>query len=101
MHICLKEGHTPLDQLKAWVHAEEIGRVWAEPSVDDKDDITIVIERTYRIVYNHFPAFVEHMRGLGWDLDDGALITGSPNSVFISADEVCDIIFNEEKKKDI
>jgi len=94
MHICLKEGHTPLDQLKAWVHAEEIGRVWTGSSAKDKDDPMAIVEHTYRTVFDHFDAFVEHMRGLRWILDEGALITGSPKSVFISADEA----FDQEKK---
>jgi hypothetical protein len=100
MHICLKESHTPLDHLKAWVHAEEIGRACTGLSADDKDDVG-VIESTYRTVCHHFPAFVEEMRGLGWNLDDGALITGPPDSVFLSADEVFDIPSHQDNKKDI
>ena len=101
MHICLKESHTPLDHLKAWVHAEEIGRVCTGLSADDKDDAAKVIESTYRTVCHYFPAFVEHMRGLGWNLNDGALITGPPESVFISADEVFDTPSHQDNKKDI
>jgi hypothetical protein len=97
LHICLKEGHTPLDQLKAWVHSEEIGRVWAEHLVDGKDEPHAIIEATYQVVDGHFAAFVEHMRGLGWNLDEGALMTGTP-TVFVSADEVVDTTFDPEKK---
>lgn len=98
LHICLKEGHTPLDQLKAWVHSEEIGRVWAEHLVDGKDEPQALIEATYQVVDGHFAAFVEHLRDLGWNLDEGALMTGTPKAVFVSVDEVDDMTFDPEKK---
>jgi hypothetical protein len=94
----LKEGHTPLDQLKAWAHAEEIGRVWTEQSVDVKDEPQFLIEATYQMVEDHFAAFVKHLRDLGWNLDEGALMTGSPKAVFVSANEVVDGVFDPEKK---
>jgi hypothetical protein len=101
MHICLKEGHTPLDQLKAWVHAEEIGRIWTAESIGHRNDsLTFVIESTYRTVNVHFNTFVKHMRGLRWNLDEGALMTGSPKALFMSADEAPDGV-SQEKKKDI
>jgi hypothetical protein len=98
LHICLKEGHTPLDQLKAWAHAEEIGRVWTEQSMDGKDEPQFLIEATYQIVEDHFAAFVKQLRDLGWNLDEGALMTGSPKAIFVSADEVVDEVFDPEKK---
>ena len=79
------------------MHSEEIGRVWAEHLVDGKDEPHAVIEATYQVVDDHFAAFVEHMRDLGWNLDEGALMTGTP-TVFVSADEVVDITFDPEKK---
>jgi len=98
IHICLKEGYTPLDQLKAWVHAEEVGRVWTAGSANNANDPVVVIESTYGTVDDHFAAFVEHMRDSGWNLGEGALMTGSPKAIFVS---VVDGTFEHERKKDI
>jgi hypothetical protein len=88
MHICLKEGHTYLDQLKAWAHAEELGRVWTDRSSENEGDLIAMIESTYRLMDAHFPAFIEQMRQTGWNLDEGALMTSSPKAILVSADEV-------------
>jgi hypothetical protein len=102
MHICLKEGYTPLDQLKAWVHAEELGRVWTDGS--SEDDPTMMIESTYRFMNPHFTRFIEHMRQAGWNLDEGALLTRSPKAILVSADEELSDSSTDlelEKKKNI
>jgi len=98
MHICLKEGYTSLDQLKAWVHAEEIGRAWTAESIDIGDDPAVIVESTYQTVDAHFTAFVEQMRTSGWNLDEGALMTGSPQAIFVSAEEGLVRISDQEKK---
>jgi len=87
MHICLKEGHTYLDQLKAWAHAEELGRVWTDRSSENESDPVAMIESTYRLMDAHFPAFIEQMRQTGWNLDEGALMTSSAKAILVSADE--------------
>ena len=97
LHICLQEGYTLLDQLKAWVHAEEIGRVWPT----DHGDMVPLLESTHQIVDDNFTGFVKHMRDAGWNLDEGALMTGSPEAVFISADGEFGAQMDEEGKKDI
>jgi len=100
LHICLQEGYALLDQLKAWVHAEEIGRVWPIECVNHRDAV-ILLESTYQIVDSHFTGFVKHMRDAGWNLDEGALMTGSPKAVFISADGEFGACLDAEGKKDI
>ena len=86
-----------MDQLKAWVHAEEIGRVWPT----DHGDMVPLLESTHQIVDDNFTGFVKHMRDAGWNLDEGALMTGSPEAVFISADGEFGAQIDEEGKKDI
>lgn len=86
MHICLKEGHTYLDQLKAWAHAEELGRVWTERLSENEDDLAVMIESTYRLTDAHFPAFIERMSQVGWRLDEGTLMTSAPKAIMVSAD---------------
>lgn len=82
LHICLKEGHTPLDQLKAWAHASEVGRECAARTTDDPVSL---IESTYQDLEFHFKSFIEHIRGLGWDVEEGALMTGAAVAVLVSA----------------
>lgn len=98
LHICLKDGHTPSDHLKAWAHAEEFGRAWTRRSTDHPGDANDLIEATYQIVNDHFPAFVEHMGRAGWRLGEGALMTGAPKSTLLLVDEDAPTLSGELKK---
>jgi hypothetical protein len=100
----LKEGHAALDQLKAWAHAEELGRVWTDGSLVDEDDPITMIESTYRLMDAHFTGFTEYMRQAGWSLDEGALLTRSPKAILVSVNEELLDSSNDlelERKKDI
>lgn len=99
LHICLKAGHTPLDQLKAWVHALEVGREYVSTTTDDP--VSLIASTNQDLEY-HFASFIEHMRGLGWDVEEGALMTGTTGAVLVSVDDedgAGDV--DLEEKKDI
>jgi len=84
LHICLKEGYTALDQLKAWVHAQEVGRTYMlRLTVEDEEEAAAIIRNTYQVVEEHFSSFVDRMRNVGWNTDDGQLLTGSPRGILI------------------
>lgn len=98
INICLKEGHTPLDQLKAWIHAMETVKLWTANSAVRKRSSTDCIRDALLIVEVHFLPFVERMRQVGWKLDEGALLAGSPKSILMAVDGDAN---SPETKKDI
>ena len=81
LHICLKQNHTPLDQLKGWVHALELARACTTRNTDDP---AALIAASYRGLNDGFRQFIEHVRNLGWDMQEGALMTGTPSAVLVS-----------------
>lgn len=87
VHISLKDGYTPQDQLKAWVHAVEICRSAATKMkgspIEDINAIDAII-KAHKTVELHFSSFLDGMGSVGWDYVDCALMTGSPASVVIS-----------------
>jgi hypothetical protein len=90
LHICLKEGHTPMDQLKAWVHAIEVGRSYKQlpgSASSGGDDIFRLLHTTYLMVDSMFPEFEYRLRVGRWDVDAGAMLTGTPRSVLVSVQE--------------
>ena len=90
--IALKEGHTSVDHLKAWVHAVEIagmcgGRHEVEKFKGESDERVALIRKAYATVEETFSVFVEDMRSLGWRIDEGAIITGSPSTIVVDQTE--------------
>lgn len=86
VQIVLKEGHTPLDHLKAWAHAIELVRILNNPKPDEKagNGRQVVSNRkALAIVNESFPTFLEHMRSVGWRLEGGTLVVGSSPTVVI------------------
>lgn len=98
IHICLKEGYTPLDQLKAWVHAMETAALWTANSTAREQSSANYIRDAFLTVELYFLPFVERMRQVGWNVDEGALLTGSPKSILLAVDGRLD---SSEAKKDI
>jgi len=86
LHVCLKEGYLPSDQLKAWVHAAEVGRtrMLGEALGGGEDEASAMIRIAYKRVEKRFSSFVERMGEAGWKTDDGQLLTGSPKAVVVS-----------------
>ncbi|TFK49285.1 DUF647-domain-containing protein [Heliocybe sulcata] len=78
IQIFLKEGHAPLDKLRAWSHAVEIGARWGS-GVSALE----VIEAAYRAVDSTFPTFVEKMREAGWNTDKGLVAPGPSRTISI------------------
>ena len=78
MHICLKEGHKPTDHLKAWAHAQEVGRILDGRAPGSFDVALSAVEIAYRLVEEAFPTFLEGILAAGWKVDEGGMIAGSP-----------------------
>lgn len=82
MLIVLKEGCTPIDQLKAWVHALLLARnmqSWARKGKQDSDEAysTLIAElrRTLGNVRETFDKYADLLGHHGWDLNMAALET--------------------------
>ncbi|KAH9932265.1 vitamin B6 photo-protection and homoeostasis-domain-containing protein [Fomitopsis serialis] len=76
MHVCLKEGHKPADHLKAWAHAQEVGRILdgrAPGSFDTGGE--------------SFSAFLEGVLAAGWKVDEGGMVAGSPRVLSVGNGE--------------
>lgn len=88
LHICLKEGYRPSDQIKAWVHALEVCRLYARGKVSDmsaeEDEAMALIRISYRTVDDSFSIFIEGLREMGWNMTEEALMTGPPKTTLTS-----------------
>ncbi len=62
VHIVLKEGHGPMDHLKAWIHA----------SGGELD---------------HFESFTEALEQKGWIIGEGGLVTRLPRRVVVGGND--------------
>ena len=84
IHICLKEGYTPSDQFKAWVHAVEVCRlgfrIHGSANLDGAVALD-VIRTAYDAVAVHIADFTSKLQSAGWNPGDYALMTGSPAAV--------------------
>jgi len=86
LHILLKEGYTPQDQLGAWTHAAELCRLVARlrtASVREKEEEdAFSLVRTALDTSTHaFPDFIKSMRLSGWNTNEIVLMAGAPNGV--------------------
>ena len=86
LHILLKEGYTPQDQLRAWAHAAELCRLVASlrmASVHEKEEedplslVCTALDTSTRA----FPDFIKSMRLSGWNTNETVLMAGAPNGV--------------------
>jgi len=84
--VSFNEGYDSLDQLRAWLHALEIAATWnartTSPTASETEDIVLSTHDTIR---KHFSRFMECLKGAGWDIEEGAMMMGSPGSVITSA----------------
>lgn len=91
--VVLKEGCTPIDQLKAWTHAlllaqKLTGRLWHKPKVDDAsraDDRLDVLRSTLNDVSDIFLKYTTILGQKGWDLDVAAMETRAGMRVGVTA----------------
>ncbi|KAJ7096150.1 vitamin B6 photo-protection and homoeostasis-domain-containing protein [Mycena epipterygia] len=104
LHICLKEGYTPEDQLKAWAHAGEVGRMLllqqrASFPVPAPAELILAAHRRVEPI---FADFLQGLRSVGWNTADSALLSGSPRTLVVSI-EPTDLEetteFEEKKEK--
>lgn len=80
--VVLKEGCTPMDQLKAWAHALSVAKrlpsTWGKPVADRPSlarDRLAEVRRTLVDTRTMFERYAAAMRDAGWDLDVAALET--------------------------
>ncbi|KZT68412.1 DUF647-domain-containing protein [Daedalea quercina L-15889] len=87
MHACLKEGHKPADHLKAWAHAQEVGRILNGRAPGSFDVAMSAVEIAFRLVEESFPAFLEGILAAGWKVEEGGMIAGSPRILTVGNEE--------------
>lgn len=92
--IVLKEGCTPIDQLKGWVHALLLARqVQGQMSgVKQADDDASRLAELRRTLATTRELFTEHSKALkdkGWDLDVAALETRAGTRAEIGLHKTC------------
>lgn len=88
--VVLKEGHRPVDHLRAWLHASELAScIHTDTRQLTTEDMLAAIREARGIVDTHFTSFLEAISKLGWDLDaaGGGLITRGPRTIRIEQDD--------------
>ncbi|ESK87648.1 duf647 domain-containing protein [Moniliophthora roreri MCA 2997] len=95
IHIFLKEGYTPRDQLKAWVHATELALMKNKtrrrtPASSGTQTAEELIANSYRVVDEIYPNFLQAMYQKGWvPTNDenlelvATLLPGPPRTVIV------------------
>jgi hypothetical protein len=83
--IVLKEGVTPLDQLTAWWHAIALAEASHQQDKAVKGALmgigSTLLEQSMKSATALIVKYESALRELGWDLDTGALETGSNSRV--------------------
>ncbi|KAG2066874.1 DUF647-domain-containing protein [Suillus decipiens] len=85
--VSFKEGYGSLDQLRAWLHALEIAAMWSSqhmrpsPNPSEIEDMILSSHETLR---KEFYRFMGYMKEAGWNIEEGAMMMGSPGSVIMS-----------------
>ncbi|KAK7038849.1 hypothetical protein VNI00_010479 [Paramarasmius palmivorus] len=105
IHICLKEGYTPSDQLKAWLNATEVARMlekqrwdlWDRTLRALRENVVLatptseaLIATAYQLINDQYADFVKTMHEVGWISTNEsklelsvALLPGPPESVVL------------------
>ncbi|KAJ7216726.1 vitamin B6 photo-protection and homoeostasis-domain-containing protein [Mycena haematopus] len=101
LHICLMEGNSTTDQLKAWVHAVEVGRMLLlqERASFPRPAPAELILAAHRRVVPIFTSFLDGLRAVGWNTADAAMLPGSPRALIVSI-EPTDLETDLEEKKE-
>lgn len=75
--VVLKQGATPTDQLKAWMHALLVARTMQQGPEEGQDgeEITTVISSCLARISTIFQEHGEALAQAGWDFESGALET--------------------------
>lgn len=93
--IVLKEGCTPIDQLKAWAHALLLAHKQSGipgGRTDDNDtslakDRLAEVRRTLNMIRDMFSKNAGLLEDKGWDLNVAALVTRAGTRVVLEADQ--------------
>ncbi|KAJ6469339.1 vitamin B6 photo-protection and homoeostasis-domain-containing protein [Mycena sanguinolenta] len=99
LHICLKEGNSTADQLKAWVHAVEVGRMLLlqQRASFPRPAPAELVLAAHRRVNPIFAGFLNGLCAAGWNTVDVVLLSGSPRALIVSI-EPTDLETELEKK---
>ncbi|KIY53481.1 hypothetical protein FISHEDRAFT_68831 [Fistulina hepatica ATCC 64428] len=100
LHICLKEGHTSVDHLRAWLHATELSFLLSDGTRSmvvggdtELDDLQTepnsplgLLQRSHERVKAAFDDFVSQMQAAAWDISPVSIcvMAGAPPSVVTS-----------------
>lgn len=86
--VVLKEGHKPVDHIRAWVHAAEVAHRLTCESQGNPQEVLKVIRATHAIVQEHFSSFMECIQQEGWTLDGagGGLLIGPSRAIKVEED---------------
>lgn len=89
--VSFKEGYVSLDQLRAWLHALEVAAIWSarpNPSPSEIEDMVLSTRETLRKEFSHF---IWYVKEAGWNVEEGAMMMGSPGSVIMSSETKKDV----------
>ncbi|CCM05086.1 uncharacterized protein FIBRA_07293 [Fibroporia radiculosa] len=100
LHVFLKDGHKPRDHLKAWTHAQEAAIMLNGRQPGSFEVALAAVQTSYALVEDLFPPFLDAVRGVGWRIDEGGILAGSPRTISVkvhdmSADSVS--VFEDKK----
>ncbi|KAI0765221.1 vitamin B6 photo-protection and homoeostasis-domain-containing protein [Fomes fomentarius] len=76
--VALKDGHAPPDHLKAWAHAHELVRQVGGRTPTEFGTRLTAVRSALECVGCMMPGFVEDARAVGWKIEEGVLVGGSP-----------------------
>ncbi|KAJ8495775.1 hypothetical protein ONZ45_g12723 [Pleurotus djamor] len=92
LRVFLRPGHTSLDHLKAWAHASEAAMLYAplvsgskekQTGIRNTHETGTVFETAYHRVDESWDVWLKGLKDAGWNLDEGAIITGAPKTVVV------------------
>lgn len=76
--VALKDGQAAPDHLKAWAHAHELVRQVGGRTPTEFGTRLTAVRSALECVGRMMPGFVEGTRAVGWKIEEGVLVGGSP-----------------------
>lgn len=75
-----------MDQLRAWLHALEIAAMWSARRMHSASpsEIEDIVLSTHETLRKDFSRFVGRVKEAGWNIEEGAMMMGSPGSMIMS-----------------
>lgn len=81
--VCFKDGYDALDQLRAWLSALEIAATWNAHPSSTISEIENIVASAHEALKKQFPRFMQCLKEVGWNIEEGAMMMGSPGSVIM------------------